>query len=172
MNRGIGNIGTRKAKIAGFTLIELMIAVAIVGILAALALPAFGNYMTRARVSEAVNVAQGCKTSIAEFQSTNGAFPPNANQASCSSITTENIASMTWVANVRAIQITFAGENSPLPAVLQGRQLRIQPVNNRGALADGSERVVGWRCAITNQTIGGDSVWDFMPSSCRNAPLS
>ena len=59
----------------GFTLIELMIVVAIIGILAAVALPAYQDYTVRAKVSEVVLAASGGKTTIAEFFQTNGRMP-------------------------------------------------------------------------------------------------
>ena len=59
----------------GFTLIELMIVVAIIGILAAIAIPAYNDYTGRAQVSEAVELLGGLKTPLAEFYHENGAFP-------------------------------------------------------------------------------------------------
>src|SRR4051812_30134099 len=60
----------------GFTLIELMIVVAIIGILAAVAIPAYQDYIARAQVSEAVNLMGGGKTPLAEYFSDKGSFPP------------------------------------------------------------------------------------------------
>ena len=60
----------------GFTLIELMIVVAIIGILAAVAIPAYGDYTARAQVSEAMTLTAGLKTPVTEYVSDNGAVPP------------------------------------------------------------------------------------------------
>lgn len=68
----------------GFTLIELMIVVAIVGILAAIALPAYQDYIVRSKVSEVAAAVGACKTSIAEWTATNGSLPPDSNRGGCS----------------------------------------------------------------------------------------
>jgi len=68
----------------GFTLIELMIVVAIVGILAAIALPAYQDYVIRSKMSEGVAAAAACKTSISEYVSTKTAWPSDADTAGCS----------------------------------------------------------------------------------------
>ncbi len=72
----------------GFTLIELMIVVAIVGILAAIALPAYQDYVIRSKMSEGVAAVAACKTSISEFVSTKNAWPTDANNAGCSTTAT------------------------------------------------------------------------------------
>src|ERR1700741_4763693 len=65
----------------GFTLIELMIVVAIIGILAAIAIPAYQNYVIRARVSEGSSLADGLKTAVGEFYNQTSRVPPNNNSA-------------------------------------------------------------------------------------------
>jgi type IV pilus assembly protein PilA len=67
----------------GFTLIELMIVVAIIGILAAIALPAYQDYAKRAKVSEGILAASACRTSITEYLQTNSALPSAANKFGC-----------------------------------------------------------------------------------------
>jgi|TARA_B100000809_G_C14741974_1_gene388937 type IV pilus assembly protein PilA len=60
----------------GFTLIEPMIVVAIIGIRTAIAIPQYQNYVARAQVAEGLSLASGIKTVMAEYYNTNGAFPP------------------------------------------------------------------------------------------------
>jgi type IV pilus assembly protein PilA len=78
----------------GFTLIELMIVVAIVGILAAIALPAYQDYVIRSKMSEAVAAAAACKTSISEYVSTKNAWPADEVTAGCSTLATQYVAGL------------------------------------------------------------------------------
>ena len=71
------NIQKTHSNAKGFTLIELMIVVAIIGILAAVALPAYTDYTKRTNVSEGLSLTGGIKTAIVEFHSARGVFPSN-----------------------------------------------------------------------------------------------
>ncbi|MDI5891337.1 pilin [Halomonas rhizosphaerae] len=81
----------------GFTLIELMIVVAIIGILAALAIPRYQDYTTRARVTEGLNLVQPVRLAIAEYYSSEGEWPSAASigYGTAASFATENITSVT-----------------------------------------------------------------------------
>ena len=84
----------------GFTLIELMIVVAIVGILAAIALPAYQDYVVRSKMSETEAAIAACKTSVAEYTSTHsGTLPTTTAQAGCSTAPTQYVASLAVGAN-------------------------------------------------------------------------
>ncbi len=80
----------------GFTLIELMIVVAIVGILAAIALPAYQDYVVRSKLSEAEAAIAACKTSVAEYTSSHsGTTPKDIDQSGCSDVATKYVKSLT-----------------------------------------------------------------------------
>lgn len=154
-----------RPKQSGFTLIELMIAVAIVGVLAAIALPAFANYLGRARVSEAINYAQGCKAGVIEFQATRSTMPANATEANCPSISTDNVASVNVANGVINVVLT-TGQNSPLPAAAQGRTITLQPLTGNNVLATGNQDIENWRCSVNNA-----SAFNLVPAICRQLPL-
>jgi type IV pilus assembly protein PilA len=118
----------------GFTLIELMIVVAIIAILAAIAIPAYQDYLIRAQVSEALNLSAAAKDGIWEFQSQKGRLPADntsAGIASASSITGSYITSVT-VTNGK-IQLVF-GNNASLQLVGGGKYLQLSPVTSAGSI--------------------------------------
>ena len=75
----------------GFTLIELMIVVAIIGILAAIAIPAYQDYITRSKVTELVTAASACKTSVSEYAQTLNTLPADLDSAGCVNNTTQYV---------------------------------------------------------------------------------
>jgi len=83
----------------GFTLIELMIVVAIIGILAAIAIPAYSDYTKRAKVTELVTAGSACKASVSEFFQAQGVFPANIGEAGCSGVATAKMGALTLAAN-------------------------------------------------------------------------
>jgi type IV pilus assembly protein PilA len=108
----------------GFTLIELMIVIAIIGILAAIAIPAYQNYTIRSQVTEGLSLADGWKTSISEYYAQHGSFPsaaavaPVAGQIAISGASVGKYVSAISVVGGGQIKIAYGGSqaNTKLPA--------------------------------------------------------
>jgi type IV pilus assembly protein PilA len=133
----------------GFTLIELMIVVAIVAILAAIAIPAYQDYLVRSRVSECAASAGACKTSVSEYYASLAALPTGAS-AGCTIASTADCNSPQVAAGV--IQITTQGIlGTSAPGTLQ-----FDPV-----IAGGN--ITAWSCSGAGTTISDR----FLPATCR-----
>lgn len=104
---------------AGFTLIELMIVIAIIGILMAYAIPAYRDYTVRAKFGECAALAGGLKTSVAEYRFANGSWPTEAllGYAAATDLGGEFIASTSVTAATGAITATFKGAGLVDPAL-------------------------------------------------------
>ena len=150
----------------GFTLIELMIVVAIIGILAAVALPAYQDYTQKARVSEIVLAASQCRTSISEtYQTANAGAAPGANGWGCNegvANPTQFVASVTTDGN-GVITVT-ASNNASLDAAIRGTTITLTPVNAAAvALTTAAipTQVSGFQCRP------GTMPARFLPGSCK-----
>ncbi|MDK4575419.1 pilin [Kingella kingae] len=145
----------------GFTLIELMIVIAIIGILAAIALPAYQDYTKRSRVSEGLSLAGGVKSAVTEYYASNNTWPANnaeagvadkaqitGNAVTSVEVTAEGAGNGATGAGKGVITVTFNGK------VDNGKTLIMKGEGN----AAGS---VKWTCT------DGDLATKYRPSECR-----
>ena len=102
----------------GFTLIELMIVVAIVGILAAIALPAYQDYVVRSKMSETEAAIAACKTSVSEYLSAHGSLPADNTAAGCSTSATQYVSSASLGFDGTKISYTSQGTGAPAECTL------------------------------------------------------
>lgn len=157
----------------GFTLIELMIVVAIIGILAAVALPAYQDYTKRAKMAEVVLALSACRTSVQEmYQSGNASSAPAINGWGCEYGGTTSAASQ-QTKYVKALTTTVNGvvkaEIQGIGTGVDGKFVTMAPMKTATQTATYSSDVgtalFGWRCG--NSTDGTDLDAKFLPASCR-----
>ena len=161
----------------GFTLIELMIVIAIIGILAAIAIPAYQNYTIRSQVTEGLSLADGWKTAISEYYAQNGGFPTcsstvTAGAVGCISVSGASTGkyvsaiSVNSAANAGQILVTYSG--SQVNAKLSGMILSLQPG------LDSNYDVI-WVCGSAATPTGDTStatstttvLASYLPTSCH-----
>ena len=139
----------------GFTLIELMIVVAIIGILAAIALPAYQDYVVRTKVSEVMLAASGQKNTVAEFFQTRLQMPATA---SIGTVTQNSNFVSTIAYSQQSTQIgvitATASTNTSLPTTVRGSTITLVGTGDTGT------GVVGWVC-------GGSIPAKYRPGSCK-----
>ena len=134
----------------GFTLIELMIVVAIIGILAAVAIPSYQDYTARAQVTEAVSLTSSFKTGLAEYYADQGVFPPNLTA----------VGSTTSGKYVGSIIITAAAtDNVTVTATMKSSGVNTGITNSTLELT--SVDSLQWVCS------GGDILTKYRPSTCK-----
>lgn len=140
--------------LAGFTLIELMIVVAIIAILAAIAIPAYQNYLIQAEVSEGAVLTSGAKTGVWEFWVNTGSYPPNnlsaGLPASPTSISGSYVKSVTVTGGV----ITAAFGSGANPKIANIGTFVLSAITHSGSIS--------WSCRRSNVAP------IYLPTSCKN----
>ena len=158
----------------GFTLIELMIVVAIIGILAAIAIPAYQDYIIRAKITEGLSLADGAQTAVAETYQSNGNFPSTGNSSSNNSygLPIDTDIKGTYVTSVHAlggngeVEITYGTNLGGSPSA-DGTTLYLTPLTSSGGIA--------WVCGYaqapagyTASSLPTSTVPEkYLPANCR-----
>ena len=144
----------------GFTLIELMIVVAIIAILAAIAISAYSDYVIRSQISEGASLADGMKTAVAEFYNNNGRFSANGNVSFGLSAPTSIQGTYVASVGVGATGIITAhfsnAGGKKANAKINGESLSFSPITHAGSIE--------WACNKSSSTLKDK----WVPTICRN----
>lgn len=174
----VDDIARKHRKNKGFTLIELMIAVAIIGLLAALAIAAYAGFTGRAQIAEAFNLMQPLKVSVGEWATATGAWPTTMQEAGVTNSGAHGKYVTQLLPQTGTLVAVFGNQSA---AVLQGKQIGIQPWFAGGANGSSPSNDIIWTCGFALPPLGA---WQpavpsidaaavtnvpvqYLPSSCR-----
>jgi type IV pilus assembly protein PilA len=139
----------------GFTLIELMIVVAIIGILAAVAIPAYQDYLNRSKMTEVLTAISACKTSVAEYAAAKNKLPGSITQAGCSNTATMYMSALDVAAGgvIKATVGAIADQAGKIVTMSPNK-------DTAGAAATDGDAIVAWTCTYSGNV-------KFVPATCR-----
>jgi len=151
---------------AGFTLIEVMIVVAVIGILAAVAMPTFRDYSARAKVTEALIQLNNCRNTVQEVYMSGGSLP-GVDEWGCEGTNVSKFVERVSVNEVGVIRVTLSSNVADLR--LAFHDVSLEPINSSNNVMtdlDSGSPVRRWRCGM--QGVGlTDLNPNFLPASCR-----
>ena len=158
----------KQATQKGFTLIELMIVVAIIGILAAVALPAYSDYTIRAKMSEVILAASSCRTNVEEYVQSEGVPASTSAAWGCSFEASQYVTGGTVAADTGVITVEVA---AAVDGDLAGGEILLTPYDDAGTatpLSSGTaiENISNWECEAST-TSSPVIAARYLPASCR-----